>query len=86
MTNHAAGKPVPKVINPRMRNVQAGPSLSSSLSMAMAVTAPPRPPAALRMPLAIPRFLLKYWAVVVDAVMKHMLEHEQSAEYVDMRR
>ena len=66
LINQAAGSPVASVMNPMMRNVQAGPKRDMRPSMAKLIAVPPRPPLAYTMPLASPRFLLKYCAGVTD--------------------
>lgn len=71
MINQAAGIPVPNVTNPMIRNVHAGPSRDIKPSIARLMAVPPSPPLAYTMPLASPRFLLKYWAGVTDTTYRH---------------
>ena len=66
LISQAAGSPVARVMNPMIRNVQAGPRRDINPSMAKLMTVPPRPPLAYTMPLARPRLLLKYWAGVTE--------------------
>ena len=66
LISQAAGSPVVRVINPMIRNVQAGPRRDINPSMAKLMTVPPSPPLAYTMPLARPRLLLKYWAGVTE--------------------
>ena len=60
LMTHAAGSPVIRTAEPRIRKVHAGPTFWIKPSMVKLMTAPPRPPAAKTMPFARPRFLLKY--------------------------
>lgn len=46
LTSHAAGRPVPSVTSPIIRNVQAGPNRESRPFMAKLMTDPPIPPPA----------------------------------------
>ena len=46
LISQAAGKPVARVVRPRMRNVHAGPSLWITPSIAKEMIVPPRPPPA----------------------------------------
>jgi hypothetical protein len=66
LINQAAGSPVARVMNPMIRNVQAGPRRDIKPSIAKLMAVPPSPPLAYTMPLASPRFLLKYCAGVTD--------------------
>jgi hypothetical protein len=71
LISQAAGIPVAKVMHPMTRNVHAGPSRDIKPSIAKLMAVPPSPPLAYTMPLASPRFLLKYWAGVTDTTYRH---------------
>jgi hypothetical protein len=60
LINQAAGKPVTSITRPIIRKVHAGPSFWINPSIAKLMIVPPRPPPAYTIPLARPRFLLKY--------------------------
>lgn len=64
LMSQAAGRPVDKVMRPRILKVQAGPTRCMMAFIAGLITAPPRPPPAQTIPLAKPRFLWKYCAGV----------------------
>ena len=66
LISHAAGSPVASIMKPKILKVHAGPRFWIKLFMTKLMTVPPRPPQAYTIPLARPRFLLKYWAGVTD--------------------
>ena len=73
LIKYAAGKPEPRVMNPKILKVHAVPMLSSSALSTKLITAPPSPPAAYTIPFAIPRLVLKYCAGVIETTMKQTL-------------
>lgn len=66
LIKRAAGMPVARVIRPSVLNVQAMPVFWIRASTMKLMTAPPSPPPAYTIPLAIPRLALKYWAGITD--------------------
>ncbi len=60
LISQAAGKPVARTTRPMIRKVQGGPSFCNRPSTAKLMAVPPSPPPAYTIPLASPRFLLKY--------------------------
>jgi len=69
----AAGKPVVRIMKPKILNVHAGPTLLISPSIASVRAVPPKPPAAYIKPIAKPRFLLKYCAGIIDTIIRERL-------------
>lgn len=74
LINQAAGIPVARVVNPRIRYAHAVPSFWMRASRLTLMAAPPKPPPAKTRPFANPRFALKYCAGMTDITMKHMLK------------
>ena len=77
--SHAAGRPVARVVSPRMRYAQATPSFWTSASTLRLMAAPPKPPPAKTSPFARPRLALKYWAGMTERTIKQMLAHVRRA-------
>lgn len=64
LINQAATRPIVNVERPRILKVQAGPTCCITAFIERLIAIPPRPPPAQTIPLARPRFLLKYCAGV----------------------
>jgi hypothetical protein len=70
--SHAAGSPVARIMNPKIRNAHGMPRLLIRASSMKLMAVPPRPPPAYTMPLATPRLVLKYCAGVIEAVCRYV--------------
>ena len=73
LIRHAAGKPVPRVMMPRVRYVQAGPTRWMRAFVMKLMAAPPNPPPANTIPFARPLCLLKYCAGATLTTIKRRL-------------
>lgn len=82
LMRYAAGKPVVSVMNPSTRNAHATPRACRRPFVTKLIMAPPRPPPAKTMPLAIPLLALKYCAGVTDTTYGCHLNKHHSRFFV----